>query len=208
MLPSQFLNIAEDAGLMNQLGELIFGQSLAAVAEWTEASDPLMVTVNVGGHQLGSGFLENLIIRQLDETGTRPEQLCIEVTESVLVDADSPELAELWRLRELGLDVALDDFGTGYAPLTYLKRLPATIIKLDKSFVAGIGMPVPNPIDLAVARAVSQLAEEVGLRVIAEGVESEEQVEALAAMGYRLFQGFWAHPPMPSANLRNLLVGI
>ena len=206
LLPSQFLHIAEDAGLMTQLGELIIGRSLAAAAAWNSSGEPLLVTVNVGGHQLGSGHLEPLIVRLLDETGTRPEQLCLEVTESVLVDADSPELAELWRLRELGLDIALDDFGTGYAPLTYLKRLPATIIKLDKSFVSGIGNPVPNPIDVAVARAVVQLAEEVGLRVIAEGVESEPQVHALATMGYELFQGFWAHPPMPSAALKSLLV--
>jgi diguanylate cyclase (GGDEF)-like protein/PAS domain S-box-containing protein len=206
MLPSQFLDIAEAAGLMTQLGELILRRSLTAAAEWAEAGEPLLVTVNVGGHQLGTGRLEAVIVRLLDETGTRPDQLCLEVTESALVDADSPELAELWRLRQLGLDIALDDFGTGYAPLTYLKRLPATIIKLDRSFVSGIGNPVPDPVDVAVARAVRQLSQELGLRVIAEGVESESQLNALADMGYLLFQGFWAHSPMPSAALKALLV--
>jgi EAL domain-containing protein (putative c-di-GMP-specific phosphodiesterase class I) len=206
MLPSQFLDIAEAAGLMTQLGELILRRSLTAAAEWAEAGEPLLVTVNVGGHQLGTGRLEAVIVRLLDETGTRPDQLCLEVTESALVDADSPELAELWRLRQLGLDIALDDFGTGYAPLTYLKRLPATIIKLDRSFVSGIGNPVPHPVDVAVARAVRQLSQELGLRVIAEGVESDSQLNALADMGYQLFQGFWAHSPMPSAALKALLV--
>jgi diguanylate cyclase (GGDEF)-like protein/PAS domain S-box-containing protein len=203
--PSQFLNIAEDANLMAELGELIIRKSLSAAGDWTVLGEPLLVTVNVGGRQLGTGGLEQLIIRLLDETGTKPDQLCLEVTESVLVDADSPELAELFRLRELGVEIALDDFGTGYAPLTYLKRLPATIVKLDKSFVAGVGCEVPDPIDVAVARAVVQLADEVGLRVIAEGVESQRQADVLAEMGYRLFQGFWAHTPMPSAELRTLL---
>jgi EAL domain-containing protein (putative c-di-GMP-specific phosphodiesterase class I) len=123
----------------------------------------------------------------------------------VLVDAGSPELAELWRLREIGLEIALDDFGTGYAPLTYLKRLPATMLKLDKSFVAGLELPVPNAVDLAVSRAVAQLAADLGLRVVAEGVESEGQMNALYAIGYRYFQGFWAHVPMRAAELGAIL---
>jgi len=206
MVPSQFLSIAEDAGLMIQLGDLIIRRSLAAAAEWMQAARPMMVAVNVGRQQLGNGQLEQLIRQALEETGTGPDQLCLEVTESVLVDADSPELAELWRLRELGLEIALDDFGTGYAPLTHLKRLPATILKLDRSFVAGIGSPIPNPTDVAVARALGLLAGELGLRVIAEGVESEQQFEQLSELGYELFQGFWAHPPMPNAHLHELLV--
>jgi len=206
MVPSQFLSIAEDAGLMIQLGDLIIRRSLAAAAEWMQAARPMMVAVNVGRQQLGNGQLEKLIRQALEETGTGPDQLCLEVTESVLVDADSPELAELWRLRELGLEIALDDFGTGYAPLTHLKRLPATILKLDRSFVAGIGSPIPNPTDVAVARALGLLAGELGLRVIAEGVESEQQFEQLSELGYELFQGFWAHPPMPNAHLHELLV--
>ena len=98
----------------------------------------------------------------------------------MLVDADSPELAELVRLRELGLQIALDDFGTGYSPLTYLKRLPATMLKLDKSFVAGLDLPVPDPIDVAIARSVLQLADEIGLQVVAEGVETESQMRLLS----------------------------
>jgi EAL domain-containing protein (putative c-di-GMP-specific phosphodiesterase class I) len=143
-----------------------------------------MVTVNVGSRQLGEGRLASLISDLLEQTGTPPGQLCLEVTESVLVDADSPELAELWRLRELGLEIALDDFGTGYAPLTYLKRLPATVLKLDKTFVSGLDVTAPNPIDSAVARAVAQIADDIGMKVIAEGVESERQVHALSVMGW------------------------
>jgi EAL domain-containing protein (putative c-di-GMP-specific phosphodiesterase class I) len=205
LLPSEFLDIAEAADLMSELSELIVRQSVEAVATWTEAGQPLMVTVNVGRRQLGSGRLTSLISTALDETGIRPEQVCIEVTESVLVDAGSPELTELWRLRDIGLEIALDDFGTGYAPLTYLKRLPATMLKLDKSFVAGLELPVPNAVDLAVSRAVAQLAADLGLRVVAEGVESEGQMNALYAIGYRYFQGFWAHVPMRAAELGQIL---
>jgi diguanylate cyclase (GGDEF)-like protein/PAS domain S-box-containing protein len=207
LLPTQFLPIAESAGLMTELGELIIRQSIAAVARWTAAGRPLLVTVNVGSRQLGEGRVTSVISQLLTETAIRPRQICMEVTESVLVDADSPELAELWQLREMGLEIALDDFGTGYAPLTYLKRLPATILKLDKSFVAGLDVTSPNPIDSAVARAVAQIADDIGMRVIAEGVESERQVHALSEMGYRLFQGFWAHPPLSAEDLDALLAG-
>ncbi len=205
LLPAEFLGIAESAGLMNELGELIMHRSVTAAASWAAAGHPLQVSVNVGGRQLGSGQLEQLLIPLLAETGTPPELLCLEVTESVLVDADSPELAELIRLRDLGLRIALDDFGTGYSPLTYLKRLPATTVKLDKSFVAGLGLPVPDPIDVAIARSVLRLATDIGLQVVAEGVETEQQMQLLCELGYEFFQGFWAYPPMPADQLGALL---
>lgn len=203
LLPAEFLPIAESAGLMTDLGKLIMRRSVTAAASWAAAGHPLLVSVNVGGRQLGSGQLEQLLIPLLAETGTPPELLCLEVTESVLVDADSPELAELVRLRELGLRIALDDFGTGYSPLTYLKRLPATAMKLDRSFVAGLGLP--DPIDVAIARSVLQLATDIGLQVVAEGVETEQQMQLLCELGYEYFQGFWAYPPMPADQLGALL---
>ncbi len=205
LLPSEFLDIAEAAGLMSQLSELIVRQSIRAAATWAAAGRPLLVTVNAGRRELGSGRLTSLVTESLVETGTRPEQLCIEVTESVLVDAGSPELAELWRLRDMGVEIALDDFGTGYAPLTYLKRIPATVLKLDKSFVTGLGLPVPHATDLAVSRMVAQLGTELGLKVVAEGVESVGQMQTLTSIGYSYFQGFWAHAPMPAEELVALL---
>jgi EAL domain-containing protein (putative c-di-GMP-specific phosphodiesterase class I) len=205
LLPAEFLAIADSAGLMTDLGNLIMQRSVTAAAAWAAAGHPLQVSVNVGGRQLGNGELEQLLIPLLEQTRTPPELLCLEVTESVLVDADSPELAELVRLRELGLQIALDDFGTGYSPLTYLKRLPATMLKLDKSFVAGLDLPVPDPIDVAIARSVLQLAEQIGLQVVAEGVETESQMRLLCDLGYQYFQGFWAYPPMPADQLGALL---
>jgi EAL domain-containing protein (putative c-di-GMP-specific phosphodiesterase class I) len=203
--PSQFLDIAEAAGLMSELSELIVCESIAAVAQWRKAGCDLMVSVNAGRRELGIGRLTGLVVDALADTGTPPGQVCIEVTESVLVDAGSPELAELWKLRELGLEIALDDFGTGYAPLTYLKRLPATILKLDKSFVTSLGSAAPDPVDLAVSRAVAGLAGELGMQGIAEGVESHRQMQTLASMGYQAFQGFWAHAPMGAAEVIELL---
>jgi diguanylate cyclase (GGDEF)-like protein/PAS domain S-box-containing protein len=205
LLPAEFLGIADSAGLMADLGKLIMRRSVTAAAAWAAAGHPLPVSVNVGGRQLGSGQLEQLLIPLLAETGTPPALLCLEVTESVLVDADSPELAELVRLRELGLRIALDDFGTGYSPLTYLKRLPATTVKLDKSFVAGLGLPVPDPVDVAIARSVLQLGNDIGMQVIAEGVETERQMQLLCELGYDFFQGFWAYSPMPADQLGALL---
>ena len=205
LLPAEFLAIADSAGLMSELGTLIIQRSVTAAAAWAAAGHPLQVSVNVGGRQLGNGKLEQMLIPLLEQTNIPPELLCLEVTESVLVDADSPELAELVRLRELGLQIALDDFGTGYSPLTYLKRLPATMLKLDKSFVAGLGLPVPDRIDVAIARSVLQLAEQIGLQVVAEGVETESQMRLLCDLGYEYFQGFWAYPPMPADQLGALL---
>src|SRR6185312_8737719 len=141
------------------------------------------VTVNVGARQLGTGELEQLLISLLGQHPISGEMLCLEVTESVLVDGDSPELAELCRLRELGIRIALDDFGTGYSPLTYLKRLPATAIKLDRSFVAGLGLPEPDRADLAIARSVLQLGTDLGMQVVAEGVENAHQLHALTELG-------------------------
>jgi len=207
LLPSDFLEIADSAGLMRELGALILRRSVAAAAGWAAAGNPLAVTVNVGARQLGTGQLEQLLVELLAETGTPAGMICLEVTESVLVDGGSPELAELARLRELGVRIALDDFGTGYSPLTYLKRLPATTLKLDRSFVAGLDLAEPERADVAIARSVLQLGTDLGMQVIAEGVESERQLHRLAELGYQFFQGFWAYSPMPAAQLGALLAG-
>jgi diguanylate cyclase (GGDEF)-like protein len=205
MLPADFLDIADSAGLMRELGALILRRSVTAAASWAAAGHPLPVTVNVGARQLGTGQLEQLLISLLGQTRTPGNMLCLEVTESVLVDGDSPELAELCRLRELGVRIALDDFGTGYSPLTYLKRLPATAIKLDRSFVASLGLPEPDRADVAIARSVLQLGTDLGMQVIAEGVETERQLQLLTELGYEFFQGFWAYSPMPAGQLGALL---
>ncbi len=205
LLPADFLDIADSAGLMRELGALILRRSVAAAAAWAAAGHPMPVTVNVGARQLGAGQLEQLLVSLLGQTRTPGEMLCLEVTESVLVDGDSPELAELCRLRELGIRIALDDFGTGYSPLTYLKRLPATAIKLDRSFVAGLGLPEPDRADLAIARSVLQLGTDLGMQVIAEGVETEQQVQLLIELGYEFFQGYWAYSPMPAGQFGALL---
>jgi len=203
LLPEAFLDVADGAALIGDLGALILRRAVAHAAEWASAGHPLLVTVNLAAHQLGSGAVEQTVLGLLSQTGTAPQRLCLEVTEAVLVDGDSPELAELRRLREHGVKIALDDFGTGYSPLTYLKRMPASSLKLDKSFVAGVESG--EPADLAVAKSVLQLATDLGLRVVAEGVETPDQFETLAALGYEFFQGFWAYPPMPAAQLGALL---
>jgi len=205
LMPDQFLDVADAAGLMGELGALILTRAVRQAAAWAAAGHTLAVTVNVAARQLGSGSLEELVSRLLQETGLVPRTLCLEVTESVLVDGDSPELAELIRLRELGVRIALDDFGTGYSPLTYLKRLPATVLKLDKSFVGGLKSTPPNPADLAIARAVLQLATDLGMQTVAEGVENSTQFDALVELGYEYFQGFWAYSPMPANQLGAVL---
>ncbi len=205
LLPDEFLDVADAAGLMGELGALILTRAVRQAATWAAAGHSLSVTVNVAARQLGSGSLEELVSQLLEETGLKPQTICLEVTESVLVDGDSPELAELIRLRELGVRIALDDFGTGYSPLTYLKRLPASVLKLDRSFVAGLHATPPDPADLAIAKSVLQLATDLGMQTVAEGVENSAQFDALIELGYEFFQGFWAYSPMPANQLGAVL---
>ncbi|HUR14848.1 MAG TPA: EAL domain-containing protein [Mycobacteriales bacterium] len=182
--PSEFVPVAEVTGLIVQLGHWALLTASRQAAEWEAAGRDLGVAVNVSVRQLGPEFVAD-VAGVLAQTALTPSRLTLEITESLLVD-DERTLASLSALRELGVRLALDDFGTGWSSLAYLRRLPVDVLKLDGSFVKALGSVEAD----AVSRTVVRLAIDLGLEVVAEGVETVAQRDILHAMGCHSAQGW------------------
>jgi EAL domain-containing protein (putative c-di-GMP-specific phosphodiesterase class I) len=151
------------------------------------------VSVNFSFRQVNSPELTESVLAALDETGLPPGSLTLEVPERVLIEADASVIESLTRLRQRGIRLAIDDFGTGYASLAYLRRLPVDIIKIDPSFVAGLGT---DAIVAMLTRTIVQVGDDLGIDIVAEGIERPGQLDALRAMGCRLGQGYLLARPM------------
>lgn len=201
--PAEFIPVAEESGQIVAIGEYVLATACRQVRHWRETGlPPVRVAVNVSAHQLATGHLPARIQHILDETGIGPEQLEIELTESaMMVDTDqSADQVEL--ISRMGVSVSLDDFGTGYSSLAYLSRFAITKLKIDRSFVAGLATDAKSSI---IVDATVGLARSLGLRVVAEGVETEAQKTALAAAGCDALQGYLFSPPVPPAALGALI---
>ena len=195
--PSEFVPVAEESGLVIPMGEQILREACFRAKEWQEEDPripPLVMSVNLSASQLSRLDLADTVERVLGETGLEGSRLTLDVTETVYVKVLAGNTAILDRLRGLGVRFSIDDFGTGYSSLSYLKRLPADAIKIDQSFVKGLGEDVE---DTAVVRMIIELAHTLGLEVIAEGVETEEQAALLKEMGCDFAQGFYFSKPLP-----------
>jgi len=195
--PSEFVPVAEESGLVIPVGEQILRGACFRAKEWQEETPrtpPLVMSVNLSASQLSRLDLADTVERVLAEAGLEGSCLILDVTETVYVRVLSGNAAVLDRLRGLGVRFSIDDFGTGYSSLSYLKRLPADAIKIDKSFVKGLGEDVE---DTAVVRMIIELAHTLSLEVIAEGVETEKQAALLKAMGCDLAQGYHFSKPLP-----------
>jgi diguanylate cyclase (GGDEF)-like protein/PAS domain S-box-containing protein len=195
--PSEFVPVAEQSGLVIPMGEQILREACFRAKEWQEADPripPLVMSVNLSASQLSRLDLAETVERVLGETGLEGSCLTLDVTETVYVKVLAGNTTILDRLRALGVRFSIDDFGTGYSSLSYLKRLPADAIKIDRSFVKGLGEDVE---DTAVVRMIIELAHTLGLEVIAEGVETEEQAALLKEMCCDLAQGFYFSKPLP-----------
>ena len=195
--PSEFVPIAEESGLVIPMGEQILREACFRAKEWQDKVPrvpPLMMSVNLSASQFSHMDLAETVERVLGETGLEGTRLTLDVTETVYVKVLAANTAILDRLRGLGVRFSIDDFGTGYSSLSYLKRLPADAIKIDKAFVDGLGKDVE---DTAVIRMIIELAHTLGLEVIAEGVETEEQVALLKEMGCDFAQGYHFSKPLP-----------
>jgi diguanylate cyclase (GGDEF)-like protein len=193
--PSEFITVAEETGLIVNLGAFVLRQACIQVARWnSRAPDrpPLTVSVNLSAHQLRSRGLREMVAEALDRSGLPPPLLCLEITETALVeDADSTRTA-LDALKDLGITLAVDDFGTGYSSLLYLRRFPIGVLKIDRSFVIGLGTSAE---DTAIVCGVIGLARALGLLAVAEGVETPEQAARLRELGCPLAQGYhWSMP--------------
>ena len=201
--PDQFIPLAEESGLILPLGEWVMREVFRQQANWSAMGlETIQLSVNVSASQLLRPDFVDKVLALVAETGANPAFLELEITESALVEA-SPELvAALARLREVGITLALDDFGTGYSCLAYLKRLPISRLKIDRSFVRDIP---GDPEDTAITLATLSLARNLGMETVAEGVENLEQQTFLMGKGCHCMQGFLFHRPMPAGQLEALL---
>ena len=198
LAPVHFIPLAEDIGLIGAIGERVLDLACAQAAAWRQAGLEVAVAVNVSAHQLASPDLADRVSDALARHGVEPALLCLELTESaVMADAGAADAA-LHRLKGIGIQIAIDDFGTGYSSLAYLKRFPVDFLKVDKSFVAGLGQ---DPDDTAIVMAVVDLARSLGMRVVAEGVETPEQLAELRRLGCDVGQGFLWTVPLPGPEL-------
>lgn len=201
--PGELVPIAEETGMIVALGKRVLEIACAQIQEWRTATDlPLRVAVNVSSRQ----FQENDLVRQvsqaLRETGLPAEYLELELTESLLLEDSEKILETLRSLSELGVRLSLDDFGSGYSALSYLKRYPFDALKIDRAFIAGVAHAED---DAALVRAIIAMAQALGLEVVAEGVETREQLDFLRSTGCELVQGFYLRPPVGVEAMSEIL---
>jgi diguanylate cyclase (GGDEF)-like protein len=203
--PAEFIGLAEETGLIAPLGRWVLEQAVAELGAWRErhpAAVPLGLTVNVSGHQLARPEFLDEVRTVIERAGLEPGVLGLEITESVLMkDASSPR-STLEALRGLGVRVLLDDFGTGYSSLSRLKGFPVDAIKVDRSFVDGLGA---EDEDTAIVSAIVDIAHSLGLSAIAEGVETPEQLASLHELGCPAAQGYLFAAPLPSDEVEAML---
>jgi diguanylate cyclase (GGDEF)-like protein/PAS domain S-box-containing protein len=197
--PAEFIPIAEDTGLIVPLGAWVLRQACAEAMRWPR---DIIVAVNLSPVQLRSPALPRTIGAALAASGLPPRRLELEITESVLLHEDEQTLATMRGLRDMGVRISMDDFGTGYASLRYLRSFPFDKIKLDQSFVRDLAA---GPEAMAIVRAVAGLGRGLGITTLAEGVESERQLERLRAAGYSEAQGFYFNRPSPSHAIAGVL---
>ncbi|MEV5342845.1 EAL domain-containing protein [Streptomyces sp. NPDC052676] len=207
--PDRFIPLAEHTGLIVPLGRWVLEQSVRQAKEWREryagtTTAPLRINVNLSPCQLTHPGLVQDTVDILEAAGVTPDALCLEVTESALIGADDDLLKPLRRLAEMGVDIALDDFGTGYSNLANLRRLPVSILKLDRSFTQSMQQFPADPVDLKIVEGIVSLAHSLNLAVTVEGVETGAQAEQLRILGCDTAQGWYYARPGPPERLHEL----
>ncbi|MFI5938657.1 putative bifunctional diguanylate cyclase/phosphodiesterase [Streptomyces uncialis] len=207
--PDRFIQLAERTGLIVPLGRWVLEESVRQACRWQEhnAGDttvPLRINVNLSPCQLTHPGLVSDTVEILERAGLAPAALCLEVTESALIGADDDLLKPLRRLAEMGVDIALDDFGTGYSNLANLRRLPVSVLKLDRSFTQGMQQFPADPVDLKIVEGIVSLAHSLDLAVTVEGVETGVQAEQLRELGCDTAQGWYYARPGPPDRLHDL----
>jgi len=206
--PDEFIPLAEETGLVVPLGHWVLGEACRQLREWQESypaepgSPPLKMSVNLSVRQFRHPALVESVAGVLRETEIDAQDLILEITESMVVGDADAAFSTLGELKSLGVRVAVDDFGTGYSSLSYLKRFPVDYLKIDRSFVEGLGW---DPKDEGLVSASIELARALGLEAIAEGVETAEQLERLRALGCELAQGFYFWEPAPAGAASKIL---
>jgi diguanylate cyclase (GGDEF)-like protein len=199
VVAGEFVPLAEETGVILDLGLFVLAEACRQLGAWQRSRPDreMVVRVNLSARQVAQPDLVDQVVAVLAETGVEPAALCLEITETTLMADADLSLEVLARLKHLGIRLAVDDFGTGYSSLAYLRRFPVDVVKIDRSFVAGLG---GDPDDTAIVSAILHLAEALGLGTTAEGVETPGQLAELRRLGCRRAQGFLlARPEAPAA---------
>jgi diguanylate cyclase (GGDEF)-like protein/PAS domain S-box-containing protein len=201
--PEHFIGLAEDTGLILPIGRMVLDQACRQARQWrSDFGEPLSMCVNLSPRQFQQIALSEEIEQILWATGVDPQQICLEITETLAMEDVERTSAVLRRLKELGVRLAIDDFGTGYSSLGYLKSFPVDVVKIDRSFVDGLDT---NPVDSAIVGAVIGLASAVGMTTVAEGVETLAQMAHLESLGCPAVQGFYLSRPVSAEDMGLLL---
>src|SRR3954465_10454161 len=194
--PDQFIGLAEDSGLITEIGALVLNDACFQAARWvaeTPGHDDLLVTVNLSARQVGDEQIVEQVSAALAASGLEPHRLVLEITETVLMHDRDAAAATLWQLKGLGVRIAIDDFGTGYSSLAYLRRFPIDMLKVAREFVDGLGRDAHDDV---ITRAIVELANTLGLLTVAEGIETQQQSETVAALGCDIAQGYLFSRPI------------
>jgi diguanylate cyclase (GGDEF)-like protein len=194
--PDQFIGLAEESGLITEIGALVLNDACRQAARWvaeTPDHTDLLVTVNLSARQVGDDQIVQQVTAALADSGLEPHRLVLEITETVLMHDRDAAAATLWQLKGLGVRIAIDDFGTGYSSLAYLRRFPIDMLKVAREFVDGLGRDAHDDV---ITRAIVELANTLGLLTVAEGIETTQQSETVAALGCDIAQGYLFSRPI------------
>jgi EAL domain-containing protein (putative c-di-GMP-specific phosphodiesterase class I) len=200
--PDEFIPLAEESGIIVPIGAWVLEQACERLAGWQQHNIAMTMAVNLSVRQIVVPGIVEMVADALARSGIHPGSLCLEITESVFMNDADYFGKTLAKLRELGVKLAIDDFGTGYSSLSYLKRFPVDAVKVDKAFVDGLGA---DPHDSALVAAIVAMADALDLVVIAEGVESAEQLNILRRLQCRRGQGYFLAQPMAAAEMGKLV---
>ena len=197
--PDEFIGLAEQTGLIDQLGPVLLRNACTFAVGWqSEVAQAPRLHVNISARQLADDQFPTTVRHILAESGLAPHRLCLEISESDLQGDTDVAVVALLRLKDIGIDLAIDDFGTGFSSLPHLRSFPVDLLKVDRSFIDGLG---PDPEDSAIAAAIVSLAHNLEIEAVAEGVETVEQVSELQALGCDAAQGFLFARPMAAADV-------
>ncbi|MEM7410681.1 MAG: EAL domain-containing protein [Myxococcota bacterium] len=200
--PAEFIPVAEEIGLIVPLGDAVIRTACEQLAQWKREGHRLRMMVNVSAHQIAEERLRRTVVQALWDSDIAPGELELEVTESALMRDEDEAIRTFRALKRMGVGISLDDFGTGFSSLNYLKRFPVDTVKIDRSFVRDLAFDAD---DAAIVAAILSIARQLDLRVVAEGVETEEQRSFLSERRCDWLQGFLLSPPLPPDAFRELL---
>jgi diguanylate cyclase (GGDEF)-like protein/PAS domain S-box-containing protein len=207
--PEHFLAVSEETGLIIPIGWWVLETACTQFASWKKRykhiADDVTMSVNIANRQFAHWVLPQRVARVLDITGLKPKHLCLEITETVFMDNPDLAVETIARLKNVGVSLQMDDFGTGYSSLSALRRFKIDTLKIDRSFITGIER---TRADRAIVRTITVLAADLGMDVVAEGIENTRQVELLRALGCRKGQGFFFSKPMSTADVDKYLAAL